>query len=107
VSEKRRSLHGLRIESSPGRSPKSVNFTLDGEVLTGVAGEPIAAALAASWVRVLGRRADGSPRGLFCAVGTCGDCAMTVDGRPGVLACTEPLMNGMRVHDGARVQPDA
>ena len=101
MSEKRRSLDGLRIESSPGRSRKFVNFTLDGQVLTGVAREPIAAAVAAAGLRVLGRRADGSPRGLFCAAGTCGDCGMTVDGMPGVLACMEPLVDGMRV------QPDA
>jgi len=41
---------------------------------------------------------SGAPRGLFCGMGVCFDCLVTVDGRSGVRACVT------RVHDGMRVE---
>lgn len=39
----------------------------------------------------------GRPRGLFCGMGVCHDCSVTVDGRPGVRACVETVRDGMVV----------
>ncbi|MDP2872786.1 MAG: 2Fe-2S iron-sulfur cluster-binding protein [Bacillota bacterium] len=44
-----------------------VSFTFEGQELSGVAGEPIAAALHAAGVRLLRHTPAGRPRGLFCA----------------------------------------
>lgn len=72
--------------------------TCDGRELAGVAGEPIAAALIAHGVRVFHTLPEsGGPRGLFCGVGRCVDCLMTVDGEPNVRACVTPLRDGMRI----------
>jgi predicted molibdopterin-dependent oxidoreductase YjgC len=37
------------------------------------------------------------PRGLFCAIGHCTDCVMTVDGETNVRTCITPVKEGMRI----------
>ncbi|MBM3476530.1 MAG: (2Fe-2S)-binding protein, partial [Armatimonadetes bacterium] len=91
-----------RITSHPvlGKLPQAelVTIYLDGEPLAAREGEPIAAALLAAGRRVL-RRSEklNEPRGVFCAIGRCTDCAMTVDGRPNVRTCVTPVRDGMRI----------
>lgn len=41
-------------------------------------------------------------RAPFCGMGVCGECRVTIDGRPGVLACLTPCRSGMAVTTGAR-----
>ncbi len=84
------------ILSFPGR--EKILFTFDGETLEGFSGEPIVAALHAAGVRLLRHSLRHKrPRGLFCAIGNCSSCLMTVDGVPNVRVCTEPLRAGMKV----------
>lgn len=76
----------------------AVRITVDGESLDARAGEPVAAALLAHGRRVCRTTArTGEPRGIFCAVGLCGDCIMQVDGVPGVRTCVTPARDGMDV----------
>ena len=87
--------HPILGEMGAGRR---VAFTLDGGELTGVEGEPVAAALLAAGVTVHRHTAKrGEPRGIFCAIGRCTDCIMTIDGVPNVRTCMTPLREGMRV----------
>lgn len=61
-------------------------------------GESVAAALLAGGRRALrtaARRAE--PRGMYCGIGVCFDCVMTVDGRPNVRTCRTPVRAGMRI----------
>ncbi len=75
-----------------------VAFTLNGQKIEGVAGEPIAAALHAADIKVLRHSHERHrPRGLFCAIGNCSSCLMTVDGIPNIRVCIEPLRAGMVV----------
>ena len=77
---------------------KKITFTLDGNTMEGCDNEPIAAALRAQGVlihRITTRREE--PRGLFCAIGRCTDCVMTVDGVPNVRTCVTPLREGMDI----------
>lgn len=77
---------------------KRVTFTLDGRELTGLEGEPIAAALLANGVETFRyTNKEHAPRSLFCGIGQCMDCAMTVDGVPNVRTCITPLKAGMKV----------
>lgn len=79
-----------------------VLFVFNGQPIEGVAGEPIAAALHAAGVKVLRHsHAHHRPRGLFCAIGNCSSCLMTVDGIPNVRVCVEPLRAGMSVETQA------
>lgn len=85
------------ILGRPVDSP-SVSFTLDGQPVEGRAGEPIAAALLAAGVGVFRyTRKRREPRGVFCAIGRCTDCMMTVDGTSNVRTCITPVREGMKV----------
>jgi sarcosine oxidase subunit alpha len=86
----------LRLPDEPGApGGTTVGFTFEGRVLEGRAGEPLAAALHAAGVQVLGRSFKyRRPRGLQCMTGSCPGCAMRVDGLPGVTTCQTPLRGG-------------
>lgn len=83
---------------SERRDRPVVAFTFDGRPITAEAGQSIAAALLAAGIRSWRTtRVDGSPRGMFCGIGVCFDCLVTVDGRPGVRACLAETRAGDRV----------
>lgn len=51
-------------------------------------GQSVGAALTACGIRSWRTtRGTGRPRGLFCGIGVCFDCLVTVDGRPNQRAC--------------------
>ncbi len=84
----------------------AVTFTLDGELVTAYRGQTLAAALLASGRRILRHtRRFGKPRGLYCAMGVCYDCVMTVNGNPGVRACMTKVEEGMQVVSPAKFAP--
>jgi hypothetical protein len=71
---------------------------IDGKEAPARLGEPIAAALLASGRRVLRHTPKlGEPRGVYCAIGLCTDCIMTVNGQPNVRTCVTLVEPGMRV----------
>jgi len=77
---------------------RKTKIQVDGKEILAVAGEPIAAALAAAGIRVHRYTAQRSePRGIFCAIGQCTDCVMTVNGTPNVRTCITPVVDGMVV----------
>ena len=77
---------------------KLVQFTFDGKELEGYEGEPIAAALKAAGVMVHRyTQKEHKPRGIFCAIGRCTDCALTVNGVPNVRSCVTPVEDGMQI----------
>jgi len=92
----------LRINDHPilGPAPerRPVQFTWNGITVDGLEGEPIAAALLAVGERVL-RYTDRheQPRGIYCNIGHCYECRVTVDGVTSVRACITPLVQGMQV----------
>jgi len=74
------------------------SFLFDGRPTRYVEGQSIGAALTAAGVRSWRTtRFGGRPRGLFCGIGVCFDCLVTVDGRPNERACLVPVREGMRV----------
>ena len=77
---------------------KSVTIRVDGDEVEAREGEPIAAALVAAGIRVFRlTRKRKEPRRIFCAVGRCTDCVMTVDGQPNVRTCITPVRDGMEI----------
>jgi len=79
------------------RGPE-VQLTFDGAPVEAYAGESVAAALLAGGVRALRRTRNGDvPRGLFCAIGSCHDCLVRIDGSGPVRACLTPVRDGMDV----------
>lgn len=77
---------------------RAFDLLVDGERVPAYPGETIAAALLAAGRRVLGRTPlRDDPRGIYCAMGVCGECAMVVDGEPAVRTCVTLARPGMRV----------
>jgi D-hydroxyproline dehydrogenase subunit gamma len=71
---------------------------VDGERVPAYPGETIAAALVAAGRRALRHTAlRGEPRGVYCAMGVCGECVMVVNGEPGVRTCVTLAAPGMTV----------
>jgi len=77
---------------------EQINIYVDGKKILAYEGEPIAASLAAARIKVFrftSTRAE--PRGIFCAIGRCTDCVMTVNGEPNVRTCVTPVEAGMKI----------
>ena len=91
-----------RVGSVPevGRG-QPISITVDGVPVSVYAGETIAGALLASGRRVWRHTRHGQPRGLYCGIGLCFDCLVTVDGTSNVRACLTPVAAGMVVETGS------
>lgn len=76
---------------------KKIIVVLNGNPVTAFEGDTIAAVLLAEGLRVFGRRSSGRPRGLFCGMGTCYDCMVTVDDTPNIRACITRIAEGMEI----------
>ena len=75
--------------------PTPVTITVDGEELSGVAGQSIAGVILAN-ERLGFRRTSvhDKPRGVFCGIGVCFDCLVVVDGIEDVRACQRRAKDG-------------
>jgi predicted molibdopterin-dependent oxidoreductase YjgC len=84
-----------RLGDTP--SDQRFGFVVDGETVQACAGETIAGALLAAGRRTI-RHTDkrGEPRGLYCVMGVCWECAVVIDGRT-VRACVTPAAPGLSV----------
>jgi D-hydroxyproline dehydrogenase subunit gamma len=77
--------------------PERFEIRVDGRALPAEAGWSVAAALWNAGVAAFRDSVTGAPRGPLCAMGTCFECRVSVDGRPLVRACLEPCRPGMEV----------
>jgi glycine/D-amino acid oxidase-like deaminating enzyme/bacterioferritin-associated ferredoxin len=82
-----------------------IRFTFDGREIEALPGESIAAALSAAGILALRRTVQGAPRGLWCGMGACWDCIVTVDGRSGQRACLVKAEAGLRVEGAPPADP--
>lgn len=70
----------------------------DGRSVRVEPGQTVAGALWAAGVRSWRTtRETGAPRGLFCGIGVCFDCLVTIDGTPNQRACLIPARPDMVV----------
>jgi hypothetical protein len=72
-----------------------IEILVDGAAVSVARGVTVAAALIEGgtygWRRT---RGSDAPRGLFCGIGACFDCLVTLNGRPGVRACLVDVAPG-------------
>lgn len=62
-------------------------------------GESVHAALMASGYLALRQsRIQGEPRGVFCGMGVCYECLVTIDGKPNQRACMRQVEENMEIH---------
>jgi len=93
----------MRIKRSISNTPdaqsrRSFQIHVNGKPIEVHEGETIAAALLASGIRTFHlSQKSKEPRGLFCGMGVCYECLVTVDGTYDVRACLTPVIEGMQV----------
>jgi predicted molibdopterin-dependent oxidoreductase YjgC len=77
---------------------KKVSFHFNGKELFARRGVSIAAALIDNDERITRTtRINQQPRGIFCGIGICFDCLITVDGLSDQRACLTEITQGMQV----------
>jgi predicted molibdopterin-dependent oxidoreductase YjgC len=86
----------------PAAEPDGVFVVhVDGRPVSTYAGQTVAALLFANGIRVFGRSAHGGePRGVFCGIGVCYECLVTVNGEANTRACVTTVASGMVIETG-------
>ena len=87
---------GAKRLNSGIRRGEQIEFYLDGQPLKAFKGETIAAALMASG-HMVARTIDSQPLGVYCNIGVCHSCLMTVNGVKSVRTCRAQVTEGCKV----------
>ncbi len=93
----------MRINLSSSLLPevqrgRQVKINVNGMPMEAYEGETIAAALLASGVYIFRlSQKKKEPRGIFCGMGACLECLVTVDGIHDIRACVTQVMDGMQI----------
>jgi sarcosine oxidase subunit alpha len=86
----------LRIPSVARGEP--VTIRVDGREITAYRGETVHAAMLAAGCRILRHSKTGvEHRGIFCGMGICYDCLVTIDGHENRRACMQLVEEGMEI----------
>src|SRR5690625_3639025 len=103
MNDKRIQQHPI-LANLEGR--EELSFTFDVKVYKGYKGDTIASSLLAHGIRQLRvHEKSGNPRGIYCNIGHCFECRVTVDGKSGIRACMTEIQEDMVVESGT-VLPD-
>lgn len=88
----------MRVHS-PGIGPPEEEGSLgfNGDGVPVAASDTIASALTAAGIRGLRDDIEGGRRGLWCGMGVCHECTVSVDGDGGSLACVTPAAPNQEV----------
>jgi predicted molibdopterin-dependent oxidoreductase YjgC len=75
-----------------------LSVTVNGQLIEAYAGETIATVLLASGHLVFQQEGVAhQPRSIFCGMGVCFNCLVTVSGIPNLRACVTPVAAGMTI----------
>ncbi len=90
-------------ESEQFKPPESQNLewveiSVDGEVIRARRGETLATAFWKAGRRTMRHSLiSDAPRGMYCGMGVCYDCVLTVNGKPFVRACMTKVEPDLQV----------
>ncbi len=89
-------------ETAPGlpafQRGKPIQVVVDGRAVQAFEGELVSTVLQADGVYIYGRKpATGRPSGLYCGMGVCYECLVTIDGTPNIRACQTYAADQMTV----------
>ncbi len=89
-------------------SGSKISFSFENKAFVGEPGDSVASAMVRNAQLICRRNDEGDGRGIFCGMGVCNECAVEIDGKPGVLSCMTALKTGMNVEiqDQHRDAPD-
>ncbi|MCB5908941.1 (2Fe-2S)-binding protein [Streptomyces pinistramenti] len=85
-----------------GRRDRPLRITVDGEPADGIAGQSLAGVLLAAGRLAWRRGPSGAARGVFCGIGVCFDCLVTVNAERDVRACRRRAQDGDEVTTQSR-----
>jgi predicted molibdopterin-dependent oxidoreductase YjgC len=91
------------LELADARPGPAFTVTFDGRAVGALPGQTVAAALWTAGVTAWrSTRGSGRPRGVFCGIGVCFDCLVTVNGEPNQRACLVQVRPGdvIRTQEG-------
>lgn len=92
-----------RIGPLEPRQPLTVK--VDGKLVAAFAGETVATVLLALGQQTFRHtERKHAPRGLYCGMGVCFDCLVTIDGIENVRACMTPVAEGMVIQTNGRAE---
>ena len=91
---------------TPGidETAETIRFQFDGQPVTALAGESLAAALTAAGLMDLREQHAGDRRGVFCGMGACQECLVEIDGKGSQRACLSKAAAGMDVRRAIQAQ---
>jgi predicted molibdopterin-dependent oxidoreductase YjgC len=85
----------------PIQRGRQFQVIVDGRPVEAFAGETVAALLTASGNLKFGSRAQsGIPGSVFCGMGVCYSCLVTINEIPNQRACSTPVTAGMTIDTG-------
>lgn len=85
---------------------REISLLVDGRPCPAYEGETVHAVLTAAGIRALRiSRKTGEPRGIFCGMGICYECRVTIDGIADQRACMTQAKDGMQVETLKGKQP--
>jgi len=93
-------MHGASLNMD--KSVSAITFEVDGEPANAREGDTVASALLAAGIRTFRQTRTGAPRSVFCGIGVCYDCVVTINGLRSVRACITPVREGMKVETKAK-----
>jgi NADPH-dependent 2,4-dienoyl-CoA reductase/sulfur reductase-like enzyme len=75
-------------------SPQPQSFSFEGREIPLLDGATVASALIEAGELSLRETREGTCRGVFCGMGVCQECLVSIDGKPGQRACLTPARAG-------------
>jgi sarcosine oxidase subunit alpha len=85
----------------PTKRGRRLHVFVNNQPVEAYAGETAAAVLITSGHRNLGPPEQSAiPGSLFCGMGVCYSCLVTIDGVPNIRACVTPVAEGMTIMTG-------
>jgi predicted molibdopterin-dependent oxidoreductase YjgC len=77
---------------------RRIQIQVDGKPVEAFEGETVATALLAAGIHTFRlSRKYKEPRGIYCGMGVCYECLVTIDGTHALQACLTPAADGMQV----------
>ncbi len=77
---------------------KPVTISVDGKPIEAYQGETVAAAMLAAGIRTFHKsHKHHQPRSLYCGMGICYECLVTINGVHAQRACITPVEEGMQI----------
>lgn len=79
-------------------TPQRITVTLNSRPVDTEQGRSVGAVLMGEGIKAWRTtRNEGKPRGLFCGIGACYDCLITIDGQPNQRACMVQARDSMNI----------